>query len=97
MPVHVLLGNRNLRWPRSAPEISSAPFVDIMYYKKRLLLVILSFTVSYWLVVSSLGLATGCAGTLERRPWRIASSSCVEYLPASHSPESEPRYQIIMQ
>lgn len=67
MPIHILLGSRNLRWPRAALEISSAPFVDIVYYKKGLLLVILTFTVLSWLFVSSSGCAPGCAETMEQR------------------------------
>ena len=79
MPIHILLGSRNLRWPRTMLESSTAPFVDIVYYRKGLLLAILIFTGLFWLVLRSSRFVPGHVGRMERGLWRIASLSCVEF------------------
>lgn len=57
---------------------STTPIVDIMYYRKGLLLSSLTFTGLLWLVLRS-GFASGVVGRMERGLWRIASLSCVEF------------------
>lgn len=79
MLIPVLLGNRNLRWLRNMLESSTAPFVDITYYRKGLFLSILTSTGLFWLVLSSSGFAPGCTGRMDRRLRRIDPLSCAEF------------------